>query len=721
MKNRSLKRVILQVLIFFTMSVIVIIGILSIINIYNSKVDLIKFNQNLVLNQVNNKIYSMVHNIEYISEYISKKYSTNSSNQALQNLLETNRDISSIFILNKDGILENFYIKAKTREHHIYKGFDYSNKVYYKKLRDKNSYWSNLFLSSIDETPTLSYSFKMRNKIGVILIDITQISNFIGKFRNQDESYMIRVFDRNSVLVINPVDIKYVLQRYNASSTETFTKLVKENSPLKQDIFFSALDEEEQFGSYLKNSKTGWYIIVRESFSEILKSLKSVILTYVILIIFFIIIAVYLSFLISKRIFLNFDKIQAVTSHIANGNYDEKVEESSFDEFNKLLKSFYKMQKEIDKREDSLEKSLESFKSLFNSTMESVVLSNCDEIIDVNDVTVKLFGFKSKSDVIGKNMFDYIVDDYKDVIKENLKKDVKEPYEIECIKDDGTIIHALVQGKFLELNSKIVRVSALIDITEVKNKDKLLFQQTKMASMGEMIGNIAHQWRQPLNVISTSASSVKLEKEFGVLDDKQLNNSMDTIVQNALYLSKTIDDFRNFFKTDKSLESFELKEVVQKALKLLHSSIYNHNIKVITKFSNRKIIVEGYPNEFIQVLINIINNAKDAFLSNQIENRIIEIREEIHEKCYKLRILDNAGGIPDSIIYKVFDPYFTTKHKSQGTGIGLYMSHQIIVDHMKGDFYVRNINYRDKNQNFKGCCFTIKLPKNSLNDYIYEI
>ncbi len=236
-----------------------------------------------------------------------------------------------------------------------------------------------------------------------------------------------------------------------------------------------------------------------------------------------------------------------------------------------------------------------------------------------------------------------------------------------------------------------------------------------------MIGNIAHQWRQPLNVISTSASSVKLEKEFGVLDDKQLNNSMDTIVQNALYLSKTIDDFRNFFKTDKSLESFELKEVVQKALKLLHSSIYNHNIKIITKFSNKKIIVEGYPNEFIQVLINIINNAKDAFLSNQIENRIIEIREEVHEKCYKLRILDNAGGIPDSIIYKVFDPYFTTKHKSQGTGIGLYMSHQIIVDHMKGDFYVRNINYRDKNQNFKGCCFTIKLPKNSLNDYIYEI
>jgi len=721
MKDKSLKKVILLMLISFSVSVILIIGILSIINIYNSKIDLIKFNQNLVLKQVNNKINYMINDIEYISKYISREYYKKDSKYILDNILKTQRDISSILILSKDGILEDFYTKFKIDKLHAYRGFDYSNKIYFRKLKNKDNYWSNLFLSPVDNTPTISYSFKIGDKIGVILISMSEISNFIYRFKNQDGSYMVRVFDRNAVLIVNSIKMKYVLQRYNASSTETFTKLIKNKKPLENEIFYSDLDNKKLLGSYIKNSETGWYIVVREGFSEILKSLENVILVYILLIIFFIIIAIYLSFLISKRIFLNFDKIQVVTSKIADGKYDGKIEKSSFDEFNKLLESFHKMQIEIDKREDSLEKSLKSFKSLFNSTMESIVLSKDGKIIDVNDVTVEIFLFKSKEDVIGKELFDYVTDDYKDLIKNNLKEDVKEPYEIECIKDNGNIINALVQGKTLEINSQRIRVSALIDITEIKNKDKLLFQQNKMASMGEMIGNIAHQWRQPLNVISTSASSIQLEQEFGLLDDKKINSTMDIIIQNTLYLSKTIDDFRNFFKTDNNLESFELKSAIKKALKLIDSNITNHNITIKTEFLDQGIIIDGSSNEFIQVLLNIINNSKDAFVLNKIENRVIKIKEEVDSNFYKLKIMDNAGGISEDIIYKIFDPYFTTKHKSQGTGIGLYMSHQIIVDHMKGEFYARNIRYKENNQNYKGCCFTIKFQKNQLNNYIYNI
>ena len=385
-----------------------------------------------------------------------------------------------------------------------------------------------------------------------------------------------------------------------------------------------------------------------------------------------------------------------------------------------LLESFNSMQIEIDKREDNLENSLNSFKALFNSTMESVILHDNGICIDVNDVTLKLFRAKSKDELIGKRIIDYIAEESKAILNTNLGKDTA-PYEIGIIRVDGSEMDALVQGKLLELNGKNVRVAAIIDITELKRKDNLLFQQSKMASMGEMIGNIAHQWRQPLSIISTCASGVKFEKEFAVLSDERLNESMDMIVTNAQYLSRTIDDFRNFFKSDKKLERFVVSEVIAKALDLLHSSLKTHEIEVINKCAGNKYELEGYSNEFIQVLINIINNSKDAFISNNIENRHIEIEEIDEKNIYKLNIKDNAGGIPSNIKDKIFDPYFTTKHKSKGTGIGLYMSHQIIVDHMKGDLLVKNIEIKSPSGTSFGSLFCMEFKKEIEDDYIYMI
>ncbi len=412
--------------------------------------------------------------------------------------------------------------------------------------------------------------------------------------------------------------------------------------------------------------------------------------------------------------------MQVITSKISNGNYDVEDKDLYYDEFNNLLDSFNKMQVEIDKREDTLESSLNSFKSLFNSTMESIILHENKICFDVNNVCLKLFGATTKNDLIGKNILDLVAPEYRKVVESNLIVN-SQPYEIELLKIDGSRLQALVQGKFLRLDNRLVRVSALIDITELKNKDQLLFQQSKMASMGEMIGNIAHQWRQPLSIISTCASGVKFEKEFAELSDDRLNESMDMIVENTQYLSRTIDDFRNFFKSEKNLQLFVVQDTVQKALKLLSSSIKNNEIELQTKFLTNEFKFEGYPNEFIQVFINIINNSKDAFLLNKNEKKYIEISEVEYKDKYILQIKDNAGGIPSEIIDKIFDPYFTTKHKSQGTGIGLYMSHQIIVDHMNGKLKVRNIEFKTKTGSYKGCCFTIELPKIVEENYTYII
>ncbi|NVJ52919.1 MAG: PAS domain-containing protein [Campylobacteraceae bacterium] len=707
-KIKSLKKEILQLLVLFSISVIIIVGILTIWKLYNSKIEIIKHNQNLVLKQVGTEVEQLLQEIEDISLYISENYSYNYL--VLKNIVETNKSVSSILILDKNGIIEDFYAISNLN---IYKGFDYSNKNYFKKIKDyKKYYWSNVFLSSVDEEPTISYSFKMEDKIGVIMIKLTELSNFIQRFKNTDDSHMLRIFDETGIMILNPDAKQFVLQRFNASSLSVFIDLINKEKPFTQAIFTGFTKKGKQLGAYVKVKKTGWSILVRQSHDDILKSLTSIIISIVLVVLFFSIIAIFLSIKISKKIFKAFDNMQSITSQIANGHYNVKVDQLHYEELNNLLESFNKMQVEIDKREDNLEKSLNSFKGLFNSTMESIVLSKDGIIIDINNVSMKLFQASSKKDFINKPMFDFIDENYHNIVKSNLIKNT-EPYEVELVKLNGKRFQALVQGKILEFEGEDIRLTAVIDITELKQKDQLLFQQSKMASMGEMIGNIAHQWRQPLNTISTCASGIKFEKEFGVLDNDRVADTMDIIVENTQFLSKTIDDFRNFFKSDKKTEKFVTKIVIKRALKLLDASLKNYEIELFENYLEEELFYEGLANEFIQVFVNIINNSKDAFVANNVENRVIYIDERIESKNYILEIKDNAGGIPNNIIDKVFEPYFTTKHKAQGTGIGLYMSHQIIVDHMHGNITAKNISVNYDNTHYSGACFKISLPLNS--------
>ena len=615
----------------------------------------------------------------------------------------------------KDGIIEDFYAATNLK---IYKGFDYSNQEYFKGIKENDDYWSNVFLSTVDEEASISYSFKLNDKVVVLMVQLKEVSDFISRFKNQDNTYMIKVFDNGGTVILNPNNPDLVLQRFNEKSQKVFSELIDVLKPYQFTIFYSKIFEQEQYGTYTSIEKTGWKIVVRESYELILKSLNNIIFGMIFSMVTFIIVATLLSLKISKRIFRSFDDLQQTTASIANGNYNIDIRKSYYSEFNILLNSFNKMKIEIDKREDSLEASLSSFKSLFNSTMEVIVIHDKGICIDANNVAIKFLKLNNKSELIGKDLLEFIDDNYKDLLVKNYKQNTL-PYEFDIIVK-GIKHTCLGQGKFIKLNGKKVKLSTIIDITELKAKDKLLFQQSKMASMGEMIGNIAHQWRQPLSVISTCASGIKFEKEFNQISDERLYESLDLIVENTQYLSKTIDDFRNFFKADKIIEDFCVNDSILRVLKLLKSSIQNHNIQVETHL-NGDLIIHGYPNEFLQVLVNVINNAKDALMTQPVNTRFMNIKTFIKNKRCVIEINDNGGGVDESIVSKIFDPYFTTKHKSQGTGIGLYMSHQIVVEHMKGSIYAKNIDFvKDKN-NYKGCSLIIVLPiteKQNLEDYI---
>ena len=246
-------------------------------------------------------------------------------------------------------------------------------------------------------------------------------------------------------------------------------------------------------------------------------------------------------------------------------------------------------------------------------------------------------------------------------------------------------------------------------VDRIRKQDNTLLQQSKMADMGEMIGNIAHQWRQPLSVISTSASGLKLKNEFDILDEEYLNSSVDSIVQSTQYLSQTIDDFRNFIKGDKETKKFKLKDNINKNLEILKGTLKYNEIKVIVDI-NDNFEIESYDNELTQVFINIINNAKDALNDNKIEDKLIFISIKKDKEYLFLSIKDNAKGINSNIIEKIFEPYFTTKHQSQGTGLGLYMTQKIITQSLQGEILVKNISYKYNNTEYYGAEFILKLP-----------
>ncbi len=260
----------------------------------------------------------------------------------------------------------------------------------------------------------------------------------------------------------------------------------------------------------------------------------------------------------------------------------------------------------------------------------------------------------------------------------------------------------LLQNKNLQLELEIEKA-----IKEIRRQDNIMSQQSKMAAMGEMINNIAHQWKQPLSIITTAASTLSVKQEMSIIKPEDVITSCDNIINNSKYLADTIDDFRNFLKKDKKKQVFTTKNLCDNTLKLVSSNFVNKNIEIIQEIED--IEINGYASELIQVLINILNNAKDEL--EKIEGKkyiFANLYSENNFLC--ITIKDNAGGIPDDLFPHIFEAYFTSKKEFQGTGIGLFMSKKIIEESFKGTLEVRNVEFNYKDTDLKGAEFTIKFP-----------
>jgi len=223
---------------------------------------------------------------------------------------------------------------------------------------------------------------------------------------------------------------------------------------------------------------------------------------------------------------------------------------------------------------------------------------------------------------------------------------------------------------------------------ELREKDHLMSQQSRLAAMGEMIHNIAHQWRQPLHTLGLNIQQLPIFYELGRCDQAFLDKTVANAMSLIQYMSKTIDDFKDFFKPDKEMEEFKISRVVGNAVQLSKASFDSNQIRLEISYQEDPVI-HGFPNEYSQVVLNILTNAKDALVASKTENPLVRITAFAEDGRSVVTIADNAGGIPEDTIFKVFDPHFSTKGP-QGTGIGLFMGKNIIERNMNGRLSVRN-------------------------------
>ena len=383
----------------------------------------------------------------------------------------------------------------------------------------------------------------------------------------------------------------------------------------------------------------------------------------------------------------------------------------------KLLLSYKK--RLLEKETLKFEAMMEELNIIFDNLPINVIYKDTkDNIIRGNKTLANALGLNVEElrNIPTKKLFPhfykrYYEYDLKVIKSKKVEKGIIEKY----YSKEGLRLINYSNIPILDKNGEVKNIIVFVtDITDQetlkednKRKEILLYQQSKMATMGEMIANIAHQWRQPLSAISTAATGSKLLKEIDSLSDEQLNIAFDTINDSAQFLSQTIDDFRNFFNPNKNkLTEFHISVPIEKTLKLLLPKFLVQDIEIIKDIEDIKIM--SLENEIIQVLINVLNNARDELIKSK-QRRLIFIKTYKKDNSLFIEIKDNAGGIKNDIIHKVFESYFTTKESTHGTGIGLYMSKDILTKLLNADIYVKNESYIFEDVEYTGANFIIKM------------
>ena len=325
---------------------------------------------------------------------------------------------------------------------------------------------------------------------------------------------------------------------------------------------------------------------------------------------------------------------------------------------------------------------------IINNSIEGILIIKDGFIQDMNQSLLEILGYENKNDLIGNLATGVLIPTSKEKF---IKYNTKIFQEISIITKNGDFIPVIIKIKDILFSNEYYKMVSILDLSELKEKEKMMLLQSKHSAMGEMISMIAHQWRQPLACISSIINRIKLKNNMNKIDKDFLNNILDETNVYIQYMSNTIDDFRNFFSIDTKKEFTSLNEIVLNVYKMINKSFNSQNINIEiedSKLSERFL----FKNELVQILLNILNNAKDAFLEKDIKNPKITISFSENENYQNIFVEDNAGGIDEKVILNIFDPYFSTKSKKNGSGLGLYICKTILEKNNLGTISVKNKN-----------------------------
>ncbi|KWT85003.1 PAS domain S-box protein [Candidatus Magnetominusculus xianensis] len=347
--------------------------------------------------------------------------------------------------------------------------------------------------------------------------------------------------------------------------------------------------------------------------------------------------------------------------------------------------------------------------ALMENASDAILIADTEgNLLDANIKAVVLLGY-SKSELLHMKYTDIHPQDDRGRVINVFQRAIAEGchhfLETHILRKDGTRVSVEISANIIKINGKILAQGIFRDITERKlseerhrRQEQLMIYQSKMAAMGEMIGLIAHQWRQPINAIGLIIQDIKDAYDYGEFDGKYVAKAVDMTMCQVNFMSKTIDDFRDFLKPSKLKVRFDVKSTIDKLISMF-AQLYKKSAIDITLRAecDVKLFTDGYPNEFNQVILNILNNSRDAITSIKYPGVTpkwgqIEITISNSDDGGKIIILirDTGGGIPENVIENIFEPYFTTKGM-EGTGIGLYMSKTIIETNMGGRLSVKNV------------------------------
>ncbi|CAM3802977.1 ATP-binding protein [Arcobacter cloacae] len=360
--------------------------------------------------------------------------------------------------------------------------------------------------------------------------------------------------------------------------------------------------------------------------------------------------------------------------------------------------------------------------SILDSQSNIIVITNGKEIIDANKKLCEFFidiknlqEFRNKYKCICKAFIDmndefYVIEkDYNgknwaEYVLENTDKNFK----VAMKNKDGNIKHFSLKTSRMHLEDYII--ATFSDITQEieqikkdKEKDRLLFQQSKIAAIADTLKNIAHQWRQPLSIISTIASGMKIKKELNILEDEEFKESCESIISSTKKLSNTIENFTNFFNKDENISSFSFVEALEETINFFDSIFEKNNIICIFNYNN-DFILECNRNDFSQAILNILDNSVYALTNKKAENErfiFIDFKDNI------LEIKDNAEGIDNQILSKIIEPYFTTKHQGFGVGLGLYVVQEFFVKNLGYKIDIKNVTFEHQNKKYSGTSFIV--------------